>query len=134
MIVRFKHSGYSMGKKKVLVIDDDQDILEAISFILDDAGYAVITRDNASDVDDIVRTDFPDLIILDIFLSGSDGREITKNLRRKEETKNTPIILISAHPLTLSSVLESGATAFIPKPFDIDFFLQKTKLCVESSN
>jgi len=118
----------------VLVIDDDQDILEAISFILDDAGYAVITRDNASDVDDIVRTDFPDLIILDIFLSGSDGREITKNLRRKEETKNTPIILISAHPLTLSSVLESGATAFIPKPFDIDFFLQKTKLCVESSN
>jgi len=131
MIVRFRHSGYSMGKKKVLVIDDDQDILDAISFILDDAGYTVITRDSASDVEAIVQTNFPDLIILDVFLSGYDGREVTKNLRKRNETKNTPIILISAHPFAPASILKTGASAFIPKPFDIDVLLQKMKLCIE---
>ncbi len=120
-----------MGKKKVLVIDDDQDILDAISFILDDAGYTVITRDSASDVEAIVQTNFPDLIILDVFLSGYDGREVTKNLRKRNETKNTPIILISAHPFAPASILKTGASAFIPKPFDIDVLLQKMKLCIE---
>lgn len=67
----------------------------------------------------------PDLIILDVLLSGKDGRELVKHLKRQEETKHIPVMMLSAHPSAKESVREAGAQDFVAKPFDIDVFLTK---------
>lgn len=105
-----------MGKK-ILVIDDDESILEAIAFILEDDGYTVATSMKGEETYKKVASFKPDVIILDVLMSGSDGRIICKNLKKDEATKDIPIIMISAHPTAKESVLEVGADAFLPKPF-----------------
>jgi len=65
----------------------------------------------------------PDLILLDVLLSGKDGREIVKQLKSQEETKSIPIIMFSAHPSAEKTAREAGADDFVAKPFHIDFLL-----------
>jgi DNA-binding response OmpR family regulator len=109
--------------KKVLVIDDDLDILEAIRFILDSGGYASKLITKGEKTYEMVRDFKPDLIILDVLLSGNDGRLICQNLKADKSTKKIPIIMISAHPTAKKSVKECGADSFLPKPFTVDELL-----------
>lgn len=104
-------------EKKVLVVDDDESILEAIAFILEDDGYIVETSIKGEETYKKVEKFKPDVIILDVLMSGSDGRTICKKLKADEATKDIPIIMISAHPTAKDSVLQVGADAFLPKPF-----------------
>lgn len=115
-----------MGKK-VLVIDDDSSILEAISLILEDAGYAVATSIKGEETYTKVSDFEPDVIILDVLMSGSDGRIICKRLKATDETKHIPIIMISAHPSAKDSVMECGADSFLPKPFEVKALLSMIK-------
>ena len=111
--------------EQILVIDDDPDILDALKCVLEDAGYSVktcIDGDHAEHLSDD-STKQPKLIILDVLLSGKDGREICRKLKRNPRTKQIPIVMISAHPAAKKSVIESGANKFIPKPFDIGILL-----------
>jgi two-component system, OmpR family, phosphate regulon response regulator PhoB len=117
---------------QILVVDDDSDILDAMRFVLEDAGYIVKTTPTGEDVEErLTAINLPDLIILDVLLSGRDGREICRKLKLNTKTKHIPIIMISAHPAIKKSVLEAGADAFIPKPFDITHLLQKVKELIE---
>lgn len=113
-----------MSQKSILVIDDDPDIAEALQFMLETVGYSVTT---SSQGDGIVSNGkaLPDLILLDILLSGSDGRDICKRLKRDTTARHIPIIMISAHPGVEESVKAAGAQDFIAKPFDMDDLLQK---------
>jgi CheY-like chemotaxis protein len=67
----------------------------------------------------------PDLLLLDIWMSGIDGRDICKELKQKENTKKIPIVLISASREIERSALEAGADDFLAKPFEIDDLLEK---------
>ena len=110
--------------EQILVVDDDRDILDALQFVLEDSGYTVKTCQNgefALSLSD--ATSFPNLIILDVLLSGKDGRDICRKLKHDKRTKHIPIVMISAHPMVKESVLSSGANTFIPKPFDISLLL-----------
>ncbi len=110
--------------EQILVVDDDPDILDALQFVLEDAGYTVITCKDGEHAEKLSRaTSFPQLIILDVLLSGKDGRDICRKLKHNERTKDIPIVMISAHPAVRQSVFESGANKFIPKPFDISILL-----------
>lgn len=109
--------------KKILVVDDDPAILEVIKIILEDSDYHVMISENG-DIFNLVEEYDPDLILLDVLLSGEDGREIAKNLKNGNKTKNIPIVMISAHPSAAAAVVQTGANDFISKPFDIDYFLE----------
>ena len=111
--------------EQILVVDDDSDILDALQFVLEDAGYTVKTCKDGGHAEKLTNgvTSFPQLIILDVLLSGKDGRDICKRLKHNPRTKHIPIVMVSAHPAVKESVLESGANKFIPKPFDISILL-----------
>lgn len=109
--------------KKVFVVDDEKSILEALEFILLEEGYDVRTASRGS-VLLRLNGDLPDLIVLDVLLSGEDGREIARELKKNNKTKNIPIIMISAHPNVERTIIECGADEFLPKPFDIESFLK----------
>ncbi len=112
--------------KKILVIDDDPGILEALTMILEGAKYEVDTIVKVSkDINRKLKKNLPDLILLDMLLSGSDGREIARRLKADLKTKHIPIIMLSAHPDAEQAALEAGANNFIAKPFDMDDLLAK---------
>lgn len=113
---------------KILVVDDDESILEAIELTLTIAGYDVETSTKDGEfINQRMTKDLPNLIILDVLLSGSDGRTICKNLKNNEKTKHIPIIMTSAHPDAKSTVFEVGANEFLAKPFDINDLLKMVK-------
>jgi DNA-binding response OmpR family regulator len=72
-----------------------------------------------------IETFKPDLILLDVLISGYDGRVICKQLKSNEETKHIPIIMFSAHPGAAATIADYGANDFISKPFDVDHLLKK---------
>lgn len=114
-----------MNSKKVLVIDDDRAILESLELLLDFEGFEVEVKEKGSEVFSLPEEVFPDLILLDMWLSGEDGRDICKKLKAHEATKKTPVIMMSASRGLEHTALEAGANAFIAKPFDIDDILDK---------
>ena len=109
--------------KKILVVDDDPAILEVIKIILEDNNYEVETSENGNFVENFNGIN-PDLILLDVLLSGEDGRDIARALKSQKNTREIPIVMISAHPNAYEGSLKSGADDFISKPFDIDHLLE----------
>ncbi len=112
-------------KKKILVVDDEPDILEFLQVILEEEGYAVLTSDKGEFLEQLHNGGLPDLILVDVLLSGKDGREIVKHLKSQEETKHIPVIMFSAHPSAEQTAREAGAEDFLAKPFEIDELLAK---------
>jgi DNA-binding response OmpR family regulator len=114
---------------RILVIDDDESILDAIRYALEYSGYEVTTSEKGEYAEKLLSTtsELPKLIILDVLLSGKDGRTICKKLKADKKTKKIPIIMISAHPGADRSVKEVGADEFIAKPFDVDVLIDRVK-------
>src|SRR4051812_9043999 len=82
--------------KHIFIADDDADILQIISMMLNTQGYQVETSNNAYTIFN-ERTNFPDLILLDVWMSGIDGRDICSKLKANDATKNIPVVFISAN-------------------------------------
>ncbi len=112
-------------QKKLLVVDDEPDILEFLQIIFEEAGFLVVTTDKTDNVEKFSDGGLPDLILLDMLLSGKDGREIVKHLKSQEKTKHIPVIMFSAHPSAKETALAAGADDFVEKPFDIDTLLHR---------
>lgn len=111
--------------KKVLVVDDDPDILEFLQELLELEGYTAVVTDKVEYLAKLYDGSLPNLILLDVLLSGIDGREIVKDLKSQEETMHIPVIMFSAHPSAERTVRAAGADDFIAKPFEIDELLEK---------
>ncbi|MBI4136738.1 response regulator [Candidatus Roizmanbacteria bacterium] len=109
---------------QILIVDDDPGILEALAYILEDEGYTVITEKKSEQVLSDVKKYNPAVLLLDVLMSGHDGRKICSRLKQHTSTKHVPVILISAHPTAGDAVAECGADGFLPKPFDIDLLLE----------
>ncbi|MEO6508980.1 MAG: response regulator transcription factor [Patescibacteria group bacterium] len=115
-----------MKKKRILVADDDPAIVDSIKYMLEDEGYEVETTVDGETVGKMFE-DQPDLLLLDIWMSGQDGRDICRALKAQETTKHIPIIMISANKDTEKIAKEAGANDFVGKPFDIEDLLNKIK-------
>lgn len=117
-------NGPSMSKR-VLVVDDDHGILEALSILLEEAGYTVKTTPNGSTVSGEIHSFSPHVILLDIWMSGQNGCDICKNLKRMNHTKRIPVIMISANRDMVKISKDCGADDYVAKPFEIDELLNK---------
>jgi len=113
------------GRKKILVVDDEPDILEFVQIILVWEGYEVISSEKGEFLEQLHHGGLPNLSIVDVLLSGKDGREIVKYLKNQQETKHIPVIMISAHPSAEETARQAGADDFLAKPFNIDALLAK---------
>ncbi len=112
--------------KKILVADDDPAIVDAIQFMLEEAGYSVESTVDAQKVEKMLNIQ-PGLLLLDIWMSGMDGRDICKALKSQDKTKNIPIIMISANKDTEKLSKLAGADDFISKPFEMQELLEKVE-------
>jgi DNA-binding response OmpR family regulator len=117
---------------KILVVDDDESILDAISLLLEVENYTVRTTIKGDETYKNVDEFRPHLIILDVLMSGVDGRQICKKLKSGIHTRKIPIIMISAHPGAKYGAMASGAEEFLAKPFEIDDLLSKVKFLINS--
>jgi len=116
--------------KKIMIADDDPGIVDAVEIILDFEGYQVSSTVNGATILDM-KTEFPDLLLLDIWMSGFDGRDICRKLKNDDTTKSIPIIMISASRDIERSAFDAGADDFLAKPFEIDDLLGKIRKHLE---
>lgn len=107
-----------------MIADDDPGILDAVEAMLEFGGYRVSSTPNGATLLEI-EDDFPDLLLLDIWMPGTDGRDVCKQLKAQENSRKMPIIMISASTELERSAKEAGADDFLEKPFDMDELLQK---------
>ena len=112
--------------RRILAVDDDKDILEILQFILEDSGYTVDTLSDGRQLFQKIDENVPDLILLDIMLGTTDGRDLCKNIKSKDNTQKIPVIMISASH-NIADVLKQDCAPddFLPKPFDINVLLSK---------
>jgi DNA-binding response OmpR family regulator len=111
----------------ILLVDDSSDILDAMRYILEEEGYIVRTVMGRKSLMKELGRFTPDIIILDILLSGDNGKEICKELKANENTKHIPVILMSASPRLLKDHEECGADDTIAKPFHLKELSEKIR-------
>jgi DNA-binding response OmpR family regulator len=111
--------------KRILVADDDSGIGDMMQLMLEEAGYNVEIQRDGHAVQHM-QEPLPDLLFLDIRLSGTDGRTICRHLKSQEATHALPIIFLSAHKDTPQMARDAGADDFLTKPFDMEDLLALT--------
>ncbi|MEO7922998.1 MAG: response regulator [Chitinophagaceae bacterium] len=117
---------------QILVIDDDPDIGLMIKIVLEYKGYKVLVAERPDKAATHIREKLPDLIVMDMLLSGVDGTDICKQLKQDPLTAPVPIIMISAHPNAKEICMEAGADDFVLKPFDIQDLISKISWLLSS--
>jgi len=114
--------------RRILVVDDNEDILEILKLILEGYNYEVITLADGNLLFDQIKEFQPNLILLDIMLGNMDGRELCKIVRSTKETHHIPIILVSASHDLSERIMPAGSHIdFLAKPFDIIELIDKVE-------
>ena len=109
---------------KLLIIDDDEDISAMLFLLLrKDFDVAVVTK--SEDIFPSIKRFQPDIILLDVYLTGYDGRVICKQLKFHPDFKHIPVIMVSGHDDVSATVGQYGANDFIQKPFEAEALLSK---------
>ncbi len=103
---------------KILIVDDDEGILDALAMVLEEKSHQVETAAKGEELCDKVEAFSPQLILLDVLISGTDGRQLCRKLKQKNDTKDIPVIMISAHPSARQGAIQCGAEDFLAKPFE----------------
>ena len=108
-----------MARERVLVVDDERDILELVKYNLDKEGYQVTVVATGEDALAAARTEMPDIVILDLMLPGVDGLEVCRRLKGDAKTRGIPIVMLTAKGDEADVVagLELGASDYVTKPF-----------------
>jgi len=118
MFERAKGVRTGMGRS-VAIIEDEQNIIEAVSFLLEREGWRVFSHGNGATAVDFVQNKKPDLLILDVMLPGKSGFEILSDLRSGVETESLPILMLTAkgQAKAIEKAESLGVSRFISKPF-----------------
>ena len=115
--------------KKILLVDDEPDIIELLKYNLSKEGYEIYSSNNGKDAVKIAQEIIPDLIILDVMMPGIDGVETCRQLREIELLKNSLIIFLSARSEDYSQIagFDAGADDYITKPIKLRILISKVK-------
>lgn len=110
-----------MMAKRILVVDDDEDILELLKYNLEREGYTVLLASSGQQALEMAVAEAPDLITLDVILPDIDGWDVLRKLRNQSRTRYIPVIFLTAKNMEVDEVvgLELGADDFISKPFSM---------------
>jgi two-component system phosphate regulon response regulator PhoB len=121
-----------MRKEKILVVDDEEDILELVRYNLDREGYAVVCAASGEKALEAAEAEPVDLIILDLMLPGIDGLEVARRLKRKADTREIPIVMLTAKGEEADVVtgLELGADDYVTKPFSPRILIARMKAVI----
>ena len=112
--------------KRILVVDDDIDILTVVQLVLETNGFEVAAISNWQQIYPQIDAFAPDLVLLDVSLGTQDGRNICKQLKSLPNTRHIPILIFSAYPSIAERVIyEYGADDFIAKPFEVNDLVTK---------
>lgn len=108
-----------MAKEKILIVDDEKDILELVRLSLEREGYQVVCAESGEKALELAGTAKPDLVVLDLMLPGIDGLEVAKSIRNDARIKTIPILMLSAkgEESDIITGLELGADDYVTKPF-----------------
>ena len=123
----------TMKNKKIMVCDDDQGILDVLQMLLESEGFDVITEINSTNLIKEMKTNLPDLLLLDLWMPVLSGDQVLKSLRTTEEFEHLPVIVLSASVDGSSIANGAGATDFVPKPFDMDDLIIKIRGLLSNS-
>ena len=110
---------------KLLIIDDDEDISAMLFLLLRSKDFEVAVVTKSEDIFHKIKDFRPDIILLDVYLTGYDGRVICKQLKFHPDSKHIPVIMVSGDDEILQTVEQYGANDYIQKPFDADTLLGK---------
>ncbi|MDZ7266698.1 MAG: response regulator transcription factor [candidate division KSB1 bacterium] len=116
--------------KKILIVDDEQDILDLIKYNLETEGYTTLQARDGVQALNLAHSALPDLIILDVMLPGKDGWQVMRELRQSPETQHIPVIFLTARASEIDEVvgIELGADDYIVKPISIRKLLARVKM------
>ena len=118
-----------MNPKKIMIVDDEVDLVETVRFPLEMEGFNVMVSYNGEDALNKAREESPDLIILDLMLPKLDGYKVCRLLKFDEKYKHIPILMLTAKTQEKDKILgmETGADEYITKPFEMEDLLEKVK-------
>ena len=122
--------------KKILIVDDEQDIVESLKFVLAGNDYTCYCAYNGEDGLNMARELMPDLIILDVMMPRINGYKISRLLKFDSKYKDIPILMITARSQEEDKLIgeETGADEYITKPFDLDEVLEIVNKYLEKAN
>lgn len=122
----------AMAKERILVIDDEEDILELLRYNLNREGYKVVSASSGEKCLQKVASEKPDLIVLDLMLPGIDGLEVTKILKSDSNTLHIPIIMLTAkgEEADIVAGLELGADDYVTKPFSPRILIARVRAVI----
>ena len=118
-----------MPKSTVLIVEDDRAIAEVLQYNLSNAGYETITSSDGQDALNQARLKLPDLVLLDLMIPVIDGLEVCKHLRAAPETRETPILMLTAKGEETDEIVgfSVGADDYVVKPFSVKILLERVK-------
>ncbi len=115
--------------KKILIVDDEQDIVESLKFVLESADFICYCAYNGEDGLKLAKEIMPDLIILDVMMPKINGYKISRLLKYDNKYKDIPILMVTARSQEEDKLIgeETGANEYITKPFDLDEVVKKVQ-------
>ncbi|WP_104381810.1 response regulator [Sphingobacterium sp. HMA12] len=114
-----------MERKKIMICDDDQGIVEMLELFLELEGFNVISEINSTNLIKQLTTHQPDLLLLDLWMPLLSGDQVIKIIRNTPEVKDLPVLILSASVDGAAIAEDLGANGFIAKPFDLDEITSK---------
>lgn len=121
-----------MGKH-ILICDDDDGVIDIASIVLKEKGYRVQVCEDSNHIVEMVNTLKPNLILMDLWMPGTSGDIITRELKKRKATKKIPIIIFSASKDIEKVAKIVGADDYLPKPFDIEVLEEKVESLIEKN-
>ena len=121
-----------MAKSRILVVDDEEDLQELLSYNLEKEGYAVTCVSSGEEALSAVKKKIPDLIVLDLMLPGIDGFEVCRNLKNENKTARIPIVMLTAkgEDSDIVAGLELGADDYVTKPFSPNVLIARIRMAL----
>ena len=116
-----------MSEKKILLLDDNKDLLLIVQIILKSQGYDVVQACCVDEAAQKIRVHKPALILMDVFIKEEDGREFCSQLKRDEETSQIKVVMMSGIESDNALLYQIGADDFIQKPFDYNDLITKVQ-------
>lgn len=125
-----------MNKKRILIVDDERDIVETIQFMLESEGFECLLAYDGEDALLKARTENPDLILLDIMLPKINGYQVCRLLKFDEKYKDIPIIMLTAKAQDADKLMgkETGADEYVCKPFVMDDLVRMIREHLKMTN